>query len=70
MTFNNMGTMIPWLTKLIGDNRDVLGDDWWPYGVSANRKSIDAVLRYNFEQGITKRRFTAGGIFVLYLIDT
>lgn len=70
MTFNNMGTMIPWLTKLISDNRDVLGDDWWPYGVAANRKSIDAVLRYNYEQGITKRRFTAEDIFVPYLLDT
>jgi hypothetical protein len=70
MTFNNMDTMIPWLTKLIGDNRDALGNDWWPYGMSANREAIDAVLRYHHEQGLTTRRFTAEEIFVPYLLDT
>ena len=70
MTFNNMATMIPWLTRLIGDDRDLLGDDWWPYGIAANRAAIDAVLRYNHEQGLTKRRFTAEDIFVPYLLDT
>ena len=54
MTFNNANLMHPWLTKLIGANRDLMGDDWWPYGIGANRAAIDAVLRYHFEQGLTK----------------
>ena len=70
MTFNNMTMMLPWLTKLIGDNRDVLGQDWWPYGITANRAAIDAVLRYHHEQGLTKRRFTIEDVFVLSLLDT
>jgi hypothetical protein len=70
MTFNNMGTMIPWLTHLIDKDRDLLGDDWWPYGIAANRKAIDAVLRYHHEQGLTNRRFAAEDIFVPYLLDT
>jgi hypothetical protein len=70
MTFNNMTMMLPWLTKLIGDNRDVLGDDWWPYGITANRAAIDAVLRYHHEQGLTKHRFTIEDIFVPGLLDT
>jgi 4,5-dihydroxyphthalate decarboxylase len=70
MTFNNMMMMLPWLTKLIGDNRDVLGQDWWPYGITANRAAIDAVLRYHHEQGLTKRRFTIEDVFVLSLLDT
>ena len=64
MTFNNMSVMLPWLTKLIGDNRDVLGNDWWPYGIEANRAAIDAVLRYHYEQALTKRRFTIEEVFV------
>ncbi len=70
MTFNNMQLMIPWLTKLIGDDRAVLGDDWWPYGVDANRAALDAVLRYHHEQGLTKRRFNIEDVFVPYLLDT
>ena len=70
MTFNSMAMMIPWITKRIEDNRNLLGEDWWPYGVRANRKAIDAILRYHHEQGLTKRRFTVEDIFVPYLLDT
>ena len=70
MTFNNMATMVPWLNKLISENRDLLGDDWWPYGIKANRKALDAYLRYHFEQGISKRRMTCEDIFVPGLLDT
>ena len=70
MTFNNMTMMLPWLTKLIDDDRGLLGDDWWPYGIEANRAAIDAVLRYHYEQGLTRRRFSIEDVFVPGLLDT
>jgi 4,5-dihydroxyphthalate decarboxylase len=70
MTFNNMTIMLPWLSKLIGDNRDLLGEDWWPYGVAANRAALDAVLRYHHEQGLTRRRFAIEDVFAPGLLDT
>lgn len=70
MTFNNMNMMHPWLTALIGENRDLMGDDWWPYGIEANRAAIDAVLRYHHEQGLTERRFAIEDVFVLGLLDS
>ena len=70
MTFNNMAVMLPWLTKRIEEDRDVLGEDWWPYGIAANRTALDAILRYHHEQGLTRRRFTVEDIFVPYLLDT
>lgn len=70
MTFNNMAFMLPWFTKLIGGDRDLLGDDWWPYGIAANRAAIEAVLRYHHEQGLTKRRFSIEEVFVPGLLDT
>ena len=70
MTFNNMNVMVPGFTKLIGDNRDKLGDDWWPYGISANRAAIDAVLRYHHEQGLTDRRLSIEDVFAPGLLDS
>ncbi len=70
MTFNNMTMMLPWLSKLIGDHRDLLGEDWWPYGIGANRAAIDAILRYHHEQGLTARRFAIEDVFVPGLLDT
>ena len=68
MTFNNMESMVPWLTKLIGCDRDLLGHDWWPYGVEANRKAVDTYLRYHHEQGLSKQRMTCEDIFVPELL--
>ena len=70
MTFNNMATMLPWFSKLIDEDRGLLGEDWWPYGMAANRKAVDAVLRYHHEQGLTKRRLTCEDIFLPELLGT
>ena len=69
MTFNNMLVMVPWLSALIQENREVLGDDWWPYGIARNRSALDAFLRYHFEQGLSKRRMTIEDVFVPYLLE-
>ncbi len=70
MTFNNMTVMLPWLTKLIGDDRELLGSDWWPYGIERNRAAIEAILRYHHEQGLTRRRFAIEEVFVPGLLGT
>ena len=67
MTFN---MMLPWLTKLIDDDRDLLGEDRWPYGIGANHAAIDVILRYHYEQGLTERRFAIEDVFVPGLLDT
>ena len=70
MTFNNMAMMIPWFSQLMSENRALLGLDWWPYGIKANRKPLDAFLRYHFEQGLSRRRLTIEDVFVRELLDT
>ena len=57
-------------TRLIEDDRAVLGNDWWPYGIEANRKALETLLRYHFEQGITERLFRIEDIFVRELLST
>jgi hypothetical protein len=54
MTKQQMDVMIPWFTPLFDKNRHLLGEDWWPYDVEANRETIDAFLRYHFEQGLSR----------------
>lgn len=38
--------------------------DYWPYGVERNLTTIDAFLRYCFEQGLTGRRLAPDELFV------
>ena len=49
--FNNMATMVPWFSKLIDEDKELLGEDWWAYGMKANRKMVDTFLRYHFRAG-------------------
>lgn len=68
--FNNMATMFPWFTHLIDADKAILGSDWWPYGIKANRKALETVLRYHFEQGITDRQYKIEEIFVPELLNS
>ena len=68
LIFNNMDTMFPWFSQLIEEDVSVLGEDWWPYGIAANRKALESVLRYHFEQGITDRHFSIEDIFAPELL--
>ncbi len=62
--------MIPWFNSLFDKNRELFPADWWPYGVEANRKTLDTYLRYFFEQGLSKRQFTCEDIVVPELLGT
>jgi hypothetical protein len=68
--FNNMETMFPWFSHLIEEDKTLMGPDWWPYGIKANRKALDLMLRYQYEQGITSRLFQVEEIFVPELLNS
>jgi 4,5-dihydroxyphthalate decarboxylase len=70
LIFHNMDVMFPWFSELIDHDRTLLGEDWWPYGIEANRKAIELILRYHFEQGVTDRLFTIEDIFAPQLLTT
>lgn len=60
----------PWFSELFEKNRRLLGEDWWPYGVRANRTAIDTFLRYHQEQGLSRGLLRCEDIFVPTLLDT
>lgn len=70
LIFNNMPTMVPWFSNLVEENKKLMGEDWWPYGMTANRKAVDTFLRYHYEQGLSKKLLTSDDIFVKSLMDT
>ena len=62
--------MVPWFGALYDKNSRLLPGDWWPYGVEANRETIDTFLRYFFEQGLSQRRLGLDEIFAPELLGT
>jgi 4,5-dihydroxyphthalate decarboxylase len=54
---------VPWLTAHLEANRELMGDDPWPYGLEPNRKAIEAFLRYHHEQGLSTKLLRAEDLF-------
>ncbi|MDX2702314.1 ABC transporter substrate-binding protein [Streptomyces sp. PA03-6a] len=55
--------MLPWLTPQLEEARDLLGRDYWSYGLGANRDTLATFLRYHHEQGLSGRRWTPEELF-------
>ncbi|MFJ8818726.1 substrate-binding domain-containing protein [Amycolatopsis thermoflava] len=66
----HMAVMTPWFSELFAENQRLLGEDWWPYGVEANRTAVDTFLRYHHEQGLSTHQLTSEDIFVPDLLRT
>jgi len=47
---------LPWLTDEFESTKELMGDNFWPYGIEANRKELEAIMRYVYEQGLTKEQ--------------
>jgi 4,5-dihydroxyphthalate decarboxylase len=54
---------LPWLTAEFDATREVMGDDFWSYGVEPNRKTLELMARYSHEQGLAVRRVSVEEMF-------
>jgi 4,5-dihydroxyphthalate decarboxylase len=54
---------LPWIVSHAEETVDILGDDFWPYGVEANRHTLEAMVRYSYEQGLSVRKLNIDSIF-------
>jgi hypothetical protein len=42
---------------------DLMGKDFWSYGLDGNRDTLATFLRYHHEQGLSKRAWTPEELF-------
>ena len=54
---------LPWLVFHAQYTQEVMGEDWWPYGIEPNRNSIEALCRYSFNQGLSPKLMTPEDLF-------
>ncbi len=62
--------MLPWVVSEVDDTRQVMGDDFWPYGFAENRVTLEAAVKYSAEQGLSRRRMTVEEMFVPSTLET
>jgi 4,5-dihydroxyphthalate decarboxylase len=54
---------VPWSASIVGEWGGKFGADPFPYGLEANRKTLDAFCRFAHAQGITAQRLTPDDLF-------
>ena len=56
-------TSLPWAMDEYEETTKLMGDDYWRYGIEANRKELELVMRYTYEQGLVKRQIDFEQLF-------
>jgi len=54
---------LPFMEEQVKAARDLMGTDFWPYGISANRKTLDYFLGQHHAQGLSPRLVTVEELF-------
>ncbi|NWK56484.1 ABC transporter substrate-binding protein [Verrucomicrobiaceae bacterium N1E253] len=54
---------LPWVAKDVEETRKLMGDNFWPYGIEPNRKTLNALFQYSHEQGLAKKQLTIEELF-------
>ena len=54
---------LPFLTENINATIDLMGKDFWPYGIEANRVGLETFVRYLVEQGMIKEEIPVEELF-------
>jgi len=67
---DSIHSALPWAGNYLEEVRELMGEDFWPYGVEPNRKTIETFLRYAREQGLTAAPLKPEDLFARETIDT
>jgi 4,5-dihydroxyphthalate decarboxylase len=56
-------TSLPWIGQEVEETLELMGDNYWSYGIGPNRKALEALFQYSHEQGLASRRLTVEELF-------
>src|SRR5665647_1382213 len=54
---------LPFVEERLMEARALMGQDFWPYGLEANRKTLETFLRHHHAQGLSSRLLKAEDLF-------
>jgi 4,5-dihydroxyphthalate decarboxylase len=54
---------MPWYAQELEATQDLMGKNFFPYGIEPNRKTLETLFRYSHEQGLASRQLTVEKLF-------
>ena len=64
-----MPVTLPWQIAEVESTKELMGEDYWPYGVEPNRKALETLMRYSCEQGLAQRTVPIEELFASSTLD-
>lgn len=55
--------MLPFLSEHLDSVNALIGEDFWPYGLDKNKKTLETFLHYHHQQGLSERPVTTDELF-------
>ncbi|MGH7835239.1 MAG: ABC transporter substrate-binding protein [Candidatus Binatia bacterium] len=59
-----------WARRLFEEERTLLGDDPWPYGVKKNRVNLERFMGYSVDQGLMEKPISVENLFHLSTLNS
>ena len=69
IAYDNMETTtalkvsLPWIKQEFEQTQELMGTNFWPYGIEPNRKELELIMRYVYEQGLAKKKLNFEEMF-------
>ena len=54
---------LPWFGQELENTKRIMGDNFFPYGIAENRKTLETLFRYSHEQGLASKQLTIEELF-------
>ncbi len=54
---------LPWFVSDLENTKNLMGKNYWTYGVEENRKELETMARYSHEQFLAKRLLDVDELF-------
>jgi 4,5-dihydroxyphthalate decarboxylase len=54
---------LPWVAQEIEETIALMGENYYSYGVKPNRKALEALFQYSYEQGLASKKLTIEELF-------
>mgnify|MGYP002067832821 CR=1 FL=1 len=55
--------ILPWVGHEFEETRKLMGENYFAYGIDANRRTLETLFRYSYEQGLAKKHLTIEELF-------
>jgi len=54
---------LPWFVQELEETKELMGENFWSYGIERNRKTLETLFRYSYEQGLSSKELTIEDLF-------